>query len=75
MAKRFIGYAEMTEKLGVSRTQTQRWVACGTLPKPLRLGSHKTSRTVWWEHEVEAAMEVTWRIVAGAPFRGSRLVG
>jgi hypothetical protein len=23
----------------------------------LRLGNHKTSRTVWWEHEVEAAME------------------
>ena len=57
MTKRFIGYAEMTEKLGVSRTQIQRWVACGILPKPLRLGSHKTSRTVWWEHEVEAAME------------------
>ena len=47
----------MVEKLGVSRTQIQRWVFCGILPKPLRLGSHKTSRTVWWEHEVEAAME------------------
>jgi predicted DNA-binding transcriptional regulator AlpA len=57
MTKRFIGYAEMTAKLGVSRTQIQRWVACEILPKPLRLGSHKTSRTVWWEHEVEAAME------------------
>lgn len=57
MRKRFIGYREMTEKLGVSRTQIQRWVFCGILPKPLRLGSHRTSRTVWWEHEVEAAME------------------
>jgi predicted DNA-binding transcriptional regulator AlpA len=57
MTKRWIGYAEMVRKLGVSRTQIQRWVACGLLPKPLRLGSHKTSRTVWWEHEVEAAME------------------
>ena len=56
MSKRFISYREMTEKLGVSRTQIQRWVDCGILPKPLRLGSHKTSRTVWWEHEVEAAM-------------------
>lgn len=52
----WIGYAKMEAKLGVSRTQIQRWVACGILPKPLRLGNHKTSRTVWWEHEVEAAM-------------------
>jgi len=57
MTKRWIGYREMTQKLGVCRTQIQRWVACGILPKPLRLGSHRTSRTVWWEHEVEAAME------------------
>jgi predicted DNA-binding transcriptional regulator AlpA len=56
MTKRFIGYAAMEEKLGVSRTQIQRWVAEGKLPKPLRLGTHKTSRTVWWEHEIESAM-------------------
>jgi len=29
----------------------------GKLPEPLRLGIHKTSRTLWWEHEVEAAMQ------------------
>ena len=57
MSKRFIGYAEMKAKLGVSRTQIGRMVADGKLPKPLRLGSHHTSRTVWWEHEVEAAMQ------------------
>ena len=57
MTKRFLSYAEMTAKLSVSRTQIGRWVECGKLPKPLRLGSHKTSRTVWWEHEVEVAME------------------
>ncbi len=57
MTKRFIGYAEMKAKLGVSRTQIGRMVEDGKLPKPLRLGSHQTSRTVWWEHEVEAAME------------------
>jgi predicted DNA-binding transcriptional regulator AlpA len=57
MSKRFIGFREMTAKLGVSRTQIQRWVDDGALPKPLRLGTHRTSRTVWWEHEVEAAME------------------
>jgi predicted DNA-binding transcriptional regulator AlpA len=57
MTKRFIGYREMTAKLGVSRTQIQRWVDDGILPKPVRLGTHRTSRTVWWEHEVEAAME------------------
>jgi predicted DNA-binding transcriptional regulator AlpA len=57
MTTRWIGYAEMVKKLGVSRTQIQRWVAYGLLPKPMRLGSHKTSRTVRWEHEVDAAME------------------
>jgi predicted DNA-binding transcriptional regulator AlpA len=58
MTKRFIGYDEMVAKLGVSRTQIQRMVGDKILPMPLRLGSHRTSRTVWWEHEVEAAMEL-----------------
>ena len=57
MSKRFISYAEMKTKLGVSRTQIGRMVADGRLPKPIRLGKHQTSRTVWWEHEVEAFME------------------
>ena len=57
MTKRFIGYAEMIAKLDVSRTQIGRMVDDGKLPKPLRLGSHRTSRTVWWEHEVDAAMD------------------
>jgi predicted DNA-binding transcriptional regulator AlpA len=57
MTKRFIGYRQMTEKLGISKTHIGRWVKDGLLPEPMRLGSHKTSRTVWWEHEVEAAME------------------
>jgi predicted DNA-binding transcriptional regulator AlpA len=47
----------MTAKLSISKTEIGRWVEAGKLPKPLRLGSHKTSRTVWLEHEVEAAME------------------
>ena len=57
MTKRWLGYAEMTAKLRVSKTQIGRWVESGKLPKPMRLGTHKTSRTVWWEHEVDAAME------------------
>lgn len=57
MTKRFIGYADMKAKLGVSRTQIGRMVEDGKLPQPLRLGTHHTSRTVWWEHEVEMAME------------------
>ena len=57
MTKRFIGYAQMEDKLGVSKTQIGRMVDDGRLPKPMRLGTHKTSRTVWWEHEVDAAME------------------
>ena len=35
MTKRFIGYAEMTEKLGVSRTQIQRWVSLRKSAKAL----------------------------------------
>ena len=57
MTKRFIGYADMEAKLGVSRTQIGRMVDEGKLPQPLRLGGHHNSRTVWWEHEVEAAMQ------------------
>jgi predicted DNA-binding transcriptional regulator AlpA len=57
MSKRWIGFRQMVPKLGVSRTQIMRWVKDGKLPQPLRLGTHQTSRTVWWEHEVEAAME------------------
>jgi predicted DNA-binding transcriptional regulator AlpA len=57
MTKRFIGYAQVTAKLGVSRTQIGRWVMAGLLPQPMRLGPYDTSRTVWWEHEVDACME------------------
>jgi predicted DNA-binding transcriptional regulator AlpA len=41
MSKRFLGYRDMTAKVGVSRTQIQRWVADGTLPKPMRLDTHR----------------------------------
>ena len=57
MTMRFIGYADMEAKLGVSKSQIRRMVDDGLLPDPLRLGSHHNSRTVWWEHEVEAAMD------------------
>ena len=53
---KFIGNKQMVDKLGVSKTQIGRWVKCGKLPEPLRLGTHKTSRTMWWEHEVDDAM-------------------
>ena len=56
MTKRFIGYAELTAKIGVGRSQIRRMVDDGRLPQPIRLGGHRTSRTVWWEHEVDAAM-------------------
>jgi len=57
MTKRFIGYAEMVDKLAVRRTQIRRMVKDRRLPQPMRLGEHQTSRTVWWEHEVDAAMD------------------
>ncbi len=57
MSKRFIGYAEVMAKIGVGRTQIMRMVKDGRLPQPVRLGRPRTSRTVWWVHEVDAAME------------------
>ena len=57
MAKRLIGYAKMTDKIGVSRTQIQRMVKDGRLPKLSRLGPYQTSRTVWDEDEVDAAID------------------
>jgi predicted DNA-binding transcriptional regulator AlpA len=57
MTKRWLGYRQMTAKLNISKTEIGRWVVDGKLPEPMRLGGHKNSRTVWWEHEVDAAME------------------
>jgi predicted DNA-binding transcriptional regulator AlpA len=56
MAKRLIGYHGVQDKIPVSRTQIRRMVKDGRLPQPLRLGAHRTSRTVWVEDEVDAAI-------------------
>lgn len=56
MNERSLSYRQMTATLGVSRTQIMRWVRVGKLPQPIRLGGHRSSRPVWWEHEVVAAM-------------------
>ena len=58
MTQRFIGFKEMIAKLRVSRIQIMRMIKDGKLPQPLRLVTHHTSRTVWWEHEVEVAMDL-----------------
>jgi predicted DNA-binding transcriptional regulator AlpA len=40
MTKRWLGYPQMTAKLGISKTEIGRWVEAGKLPMALRLGSH-----------------------------------
>ena len=57
MSKRFLSKKEVRDRIKLSHTQIARLVTAGKFPKPLRLGPYPTSRTVWWEHEVEAWME------------------
>ena len=57
MSKRFLSKKEVRDRIKLSYTHTARLVKVGEFPKPLRLGPYPTSRTVWWEHEVEAWME------------------
>jgi prophage regulatory protein len=55
--KRFLSKVEVRDKIKLSYTEIGRRVKAGTFPKPLRLGAHRTSRTVWWEHEVDDWMD------------------
>ena len=57
MNKRFLSKAEVRDKVKLSYTEIARRVKKGAFPKPMRLGPHRTSRTVWWEHEIEVWMD------------------
>lgn len=57
MSTRFLSKAEVRDKIKLSYTQTKRLVDAGKFPKPLRLGPHQTSRTVYVEADVDAWME------------------
>lgn len=57
MSKRFLSKKEVRDKVKLSYTEIARRVKAGKFPMPLRLGSHRTSRTVWWEHEIDAWMD------------------
>ena len=57
MSKRFLSKKEVKAKVSLSFTEIARRVAVGKFPQPLKLGTHRTSRSVWWEHEVEAWMD------------------
>ncbi len=57
MSKRFLSKKEVRDKVKLSYTTIARLVKAGRFPKPLRLGPYPTSRTVWWEHEIEAWMD------------------
>ncbi|WP_170400725.1 helix-turn-helix transcriptional regulator [Ruegeria arenilitoris] len=47
---RLLRDTEASALLGIGRSTFHRWVACGDLPKPLKMGT--CSR--WWQSELEA---------------------
>lgn len=55
--QRFLSKAEVRDKIKLSFTEIARRVKAGKFPKPIRLGSHRTSRTVFLESEVDAWMD------------------
>ena len=57
MTKRFLSKAEVRDKVKLSYTEIGRRVKDEKFPKPLQLRPHRTSRTVWWEHEIDAWMD------------------
>ena len=57
MIKRFLSKSEVKDKVKLSYTETARRVKDGKFPMPLRLGSHRTSRTVYVESEVDTWMD------------------
>ena len=57
MTKRFLSKSEVRAKVNLSYTEIARRVKAGKFPMPLRLGSHRTSRTVFVESEVDNWMD------------------
>ena len=57
MTKRFLSKPEVRAKVKLSYTEIARRVKAGKFPMPLRLGSHRTSRTVFVESEVDTWMD------------------
>lgn len=53
MTMRLLSKSDVRDKIKLSNTEIARRVKAGTFPKPLRLGAHRTSRTVWVESEVD----------------------
>ncbi len=56
MSKRFLSLKEVVSKVRLSKTEIARRVDAKRFPQPLKLGAHRNSRVVWWEHEVEEWM-------------------
>ncbi len=53
MTMRLLSKSEVRDKIKLSNTEIARRVKAGTFPMPLRLGSHRTSRTVFLESEID----------------------
>lgn len=57
MTKRFLSKSEVRTKVKLSLTEIARRVQAGKFPQPIRLGPHRTSRTVYLENEIETWMD------------------
>ena len=57
MTKRFLSKSEVRDKVKLSHTQITRLEGEGEFPKRIALGTHRTSRRVWLESEIDSWME------------------
>jgi predicted DNA-binding transcriptional regulator AlpA len=55
--KKWLSKREVREKIKLSFAEISRREAKMRFPSRLRLGPHRNSRTVWWEHEIDEWME------------------
>ena len=57
MTKRFLSKSEVRDKVKLSNTHITRLEEAGNFPKRIALGTHRTSRRVWVESEIDAWMD------------------
>ena len=54
---RFLSKPEVRDRVKLSYAEISRREKDGRFPKRLRLGSYRTSRSVWLESEIEAHLQ------------------
>lgn len=55
--QRFLSKADVRDKVKLSYTHIARLEEAGKFPKRIALGTHRTSRRVWLESEIDAWMD------------------